>query len=282
MLNSDVSADPQTVADAIWREALEAGLQPGDRIGAERELSTRYDVSRWLIRKALRILETRELIVRTSGRSGGVFVAHKKLVKDLARPAGLPEYLRAQGMEAGTTVLETRVFAADDYYAEQFQVPIGALLIRIERLRLIDSVPLDLEWSCFPVEMFPDLLNQSLVGSLLELLENHYGIERGDALETIKAVPADRQEALLLQVPTGAPLLVVQRRARLADGRVYEVGEEIFRGDAVEIVVPTSPEGQRSVKRTIADGSITHTPMRRLDGHMDAGAPATSRPFPVR
>lgn len=44
-------------------------------------------------------------IVRSvPGRTGGTFVAHAKVDRDLSVIVGLPEYLRRQGFVAGTQV----------------------------------------------------------------------------------------------------------------------------------------------------------------------------------
>lgn len=248
-MSVQIPSNAESVADAIWEQAVQSGLQPGDRIGAERELAERYGVSRWVIRKALETLEQRELILRTNGRSGGIFVAHKKVVRDLGRVSGLPEYLRTQGLEAGTVVLGTKITPADETTAAHFEVAEGTMLIRLDRLRVIDSVPLAIERAWFSADIFPGLLNHSLVGSVYELLEREYEFERGDAVEHIRARSADRAEASMLQVAVGHPLLKVRRKSRLASGEVYELTEEVFRGDSVEIVVPLSHKDhtQRSI-----------------------------------
>lgn len=248
MRNTDVPS-VDSLSDKIWFLVQDRGLGPGDRIGAERELSEQFGVTRWVIRRALEQLESQERIIRTNGRSGGIFVAHQKVPLDLSRVTALPQYLKTQGLQAGTTVIGTQILPADEELAEKFELPVGTLLIRIERLRLIDSVPLDLEWSCFPAAMFPDLLNHSLVGSLLQLLDEEYEIDRGEAVETIRSVAANRYEAAALQVPVGTPLLMVKRQARLTDGRVFEVTKELFRGESVEISITANPKKETLAQR---------------------------------
>lgn len=222
-------------------------LQPGDRVGAERELAERYGVSRWVIRKALEHLEAEDLVLRTHGRSGGVFVAPKKVVRDLSHLVGLPQYLREQGLKAGTTVLATRAGPADEQLAKELGVSTDAWVFQIDRLRLAGGLPLNVESCCFPAELFPGLLDQSLVGSLYEVLDNHYGVDRGEAIETITSVPADRQNAATLQVPVGAPLLAVTRTAELTSGQVFEFSKELYRADRIAIVVHAA--GERTAQR---------------------------------
>src|SRR3954464_10512641 len=73
---------PRTRSDASELIALEIrryleqqDLQPGDRIGTERELAAEFGVSRPTLREGLRLLASSHLIRVGRGRSGGIFVA---------------------------------------------------------------------------------------------------------------------------------------------------------------------------------------------------------------
>ncbi|MCA1297690.1 FCD domain-containing protein [Stappia indica] len=61
------------VVDQIEKLILQGVLRSGDRLPAERELAKKVDVSRPILREAIKILEERELIVTRHG--GGTFVA---------------------------------------------------------------------------------------------------------------------------------------------------------------------------------------------------------------
>ena len=80
-------------------------LQPGDKLGTERELAAALSVSRSTLRQVLAVLAQAGVVRRVPGRSGGTFVAHTKVDRDLSVIVGLPEYLRRQGFVAGTRVL---------------------------------------------------------------------------------------------------------------------------------------------------------------------------------
>ena len=226
-----------TVRREIEAEIESAGLQPGDRLGAERELAERLNVSRWVIRRALDELQSDGIILRTHGRGGGVFIAPQKVVRDLSGLVGLPAYLRAQGIESATTVLSTAMLPADAVIAERLQIAEGDLIYTIVRLRLANGLPLSIESCHFVTASFPGLLDQSLVGSLYDVLENVYGLERGEAVETIEAVPADHDQAVALQVTTGSPLLGVSRQARTSAGQVFEWSQEYYRGNRIAVSV---------------------------------------------
>ena len=217
------------------RERLLAALPgPGQRLGAERELAERLGVSRSTIRAALADLERGGVIRRSRGRAGGIFVAERKVERDLTSLAGLPAYLRRQGFQSDARVLRTATIDADD---DAHQALRAELVHEVVRVRLADGEPISLERACFPAERFPDLLDRSLAGSIYELLETQYALEPGEAEERIEVVAAGAEEARLLGLRRGAPLLAVERTAWDAAGQPFERSHDLFRADRARVVV---------------------------------------------
>ena len=232
---SAVSLGPTALAA---RDRLLAAMPaPGERLGAERELAERLGVSRSTIRAALGDLERSGVVRRARGRAGGIFVAERKVERDLSSLAGLPAYLRRQGFQADARVLSTAIVEADADVARALVLAHGALVLEVVRVRLADGEPISLERAAFPAERFPDLLDRSLSGSLYELLASEYGLVTGEAEERIEVVAAGAPEARLLDVRRGAPLLTIARTAWDADGRPFERSHDLFRGDRARIVV---------------------------------------------
>jgi GntR family transcriptional regulator len=215
------------------QEAVEAA-RPGERLGTERELAERLGVARSTIRSALADLERNGVLRRARGRAGGIFVADRKVERDLTSLTSLPYYLRRQGFQSDARVLSTATIAADAETAAALGVE---LVLEIVRVRLADGEPISLERASFPAERFPGLLDRSLAGSLYELLQSEYGLEPGEAEERIEVVEAGVDEARLLGVPRGAPLLTVARTTWDADGRAFERSHDLFRADRARIVV---------------------------------------------
>ena len=209
----------------IEQAIADGGLAPGDRLPPERELAAAHGVSRMTVRQALQTLESRGLLRRTIGRSGGSFVAQPKLERDLGTFSGLSEQLRRQGVAAGARVVSAR--EAD-----------GA--IEIVRVRLADGEPFALERSSFPGDRFRGLLDLDLTASLYDLLAEHFDAAPVRAVERIEPVLADADEAEALALPVGAPLMLVDRTAYDDAGLVVETARDVFRGDRTRIVAWTS------------------------------------------
>jgi GntR family transcriptional regulator len=217
------------------RERLLAALPaPGERLGAERELAERLGVSRSTIRAALAALERSGVIRRSRGRAGGIFVAERKVERDLTSLAGLPAYLRRQGFQSDARVLRTAATDPDPDTAEALG---DGLVLEVVRVRLADGEPISLERACFPAERFAGLLDRSLAGSLYELLEREYELEPGEAEERIEVVDAGAEEARLLGVRRGTPLLAIARTTWDRHGRAFERSHDLFRADRARIVV---------------------------------------------
>jgi GntR family transcriptional regulator len=213
------------IVEEIERAIADGELGPGDRLPAERELAVEHGVSRMTVRQALQTLESRGLLRRAIGRSGGSFVARPKLERDLGTFSGLSEQLRRQGVVAGA-----RVLAAHEVEG----------VIEIVRVRLADGEPLALERSSFPADRFAGLLELDLTGSLYALLAEHFDAAPARAVERIEPVLADADEAEALGLARGAPLMLVDRTAYDEAGLVVETARDVFRGDRTRIVAWTS------------------------------------------
>lgn len=65
----------EQTARQIFREVAEAGWPVGRLLGSEAELTERYDISRAVLREAVRVLEHHQVAYMRRGPGGGLFVA---------------------------------------------------------------------------------------------------------------------------------------------------------------------------------------------------------------
>jgi GntR family transcriptional regulator len=230
----------------VLEEIRQGTLRPGDRLGAERDLATRYGVSRSTLRQALDALQQAGVVRRLPGRGGGTFISHGKVERDLSTVVGVPAYLRRQGFEAGTRILSTAVRAADADSARLLGIRAGDMVFDLVRIRLADGEPISLEHAQLVADRFPGLLELPLGGSVYELLEQHYDTAPCEVTEEIEVVLAGADEARVLEIEKGAPLVSVLRTAADADNRPFELSHDLFRADRTRIVVRTSHAGGRA------------------------------------
>ncbi len=229
---------------SILADRISAGhLRPGQRLGAERTLAAELGVSRAALRNALAVLEDSGMVRRVPGRGGGTFVSRDKIERDLSRVVGVPALLRSQGVVAGTRVMSARLAAADEPAAQALHLRPGDLVIDLVRIRLADGSPISVEHAMLPAERFPGLLELPLGGSVYELLGEHFGTQPDEAVERIEVVAASPDEAMVLGVEPGAPLLAITRTTTDGDGEPIEFSHDLFRGDRTRIVVRTPGHG---------------------------------------
>jgi GntR family transcriptional regulator len=228
----------------ILAEQIAAGqLRPGQRLGAERELATELGVSRATLRQALAVLEESGMVRRVPGRGGGTFVSKGKIERDLSRVVGVPALLRSQGVVAGTRVLSARMSAAGEAAAAALRLRAGDVVIDLVRIRLADGSPISVEQAMLPADRFPGLLELPLGGSVYDLLEEHFGTRPKEAVERIEVVAASPDEAMVLDIAPGAPLLSVTRTTTDTAGEPIEFSHDLFRADRTRIVVHTPGHG---------------------------------------
>jgi GntR family transcriptional regulator len=151
----------------------------------------------------------------------------------------VPALLRSQGVVAGTQVLSAQLSAAEEPVARALGLHRGDLVVDLNRLRLADGSPIVVEHARFPADRFLGLLELPLGGSVYELLEEHFGTRPAEALEQIEVVTASPDEAQVLDVAAGSPLLAITRTTSDANGTPIEFSQDLFRGDRIRIVVRT-------------------------------------------
>ena len=228
----------------VLADQISAGqLPPGQRLGAERALAAELGVSRATLRQALAVLEESGMVRRVPGRGGGTFVSKGKIERDLSRVVGVPALLRSQGVVAGTRVLSARLSAAGESAAQALGLRPGDLVIDLVRIRLADGSPISVEQAMLPADRFPGLLELPLGGSVYDLLEEHFSTRPNEAVERIEVVAASPDEAMVLDVVAGAPLLSITRTTTDTEDEPIEYSHDLFRADRTRIVVRTPGHG---------------------------------------
>jgi GntR family transcriptional regulator len=213
---------------------LTASMSPGTSVPPERELARQYGTSRTTVRQALSELVIEGRLVRIQGR--GTFVAKPKVAQALEL-ASYTEGMRAHGLHPLTSILEIGYVTADEHLAGLLDIKAGGRALRIHRLRLADGEPMSIDTSHLPARRFPGLRRQlGRHSPLYETLTNTYGVQLAEAEETIETVLAGPEDARLLGVDVGLPLLLLSRHAFDTSGQPVEFAQSWYRGDRYKFV----------------------------------------------
>ncbi len=226
----------------ILREAITEGrLPPGAALPSEAELGQAYGLSRTSVRQALSGLVAEGLVRKEKGR--GTFVRGPQRA-DLVvhRMRGFHDELTDAGRVVDTEVLLQQVEAATPDEATLLEVPQGAQVLRLLRLRHADGAPIVLSETVLVAARFPGLEDRELAGlSLYRVLEEEYDLHVHSGHRMIEAVAATRAQARHLGVRSRDPLLKLSSLNLDAERRVVELLTSWYRADRTTFQVTVHP-----------------------------------------
>ncbi|HEL2109879.1 TPA: GntR family transcriptional regulator [Streptococcus suis] len=206
-------------------------MEPNEKLFSERELTQVYGVSRITVRLALQELEKRGLVYKKHGK--GTYVSEiSNSAVDLSQAYSFTEQMRRIGKIPSTKILSFSTILVTDFIAQQLQVSLGDQVFELERLRLADGIPMMLERTYVPVEIFPQLSKERLEElPLYEIFFEDYGQQIRLAEEEFYASIALDNEANLLRIPNSSPVLHLIRKTYNDRNRLIEFTFSIARGD---------------------------------------------------
>jgi GntR family transcriptional regulator len=223
------------ISDALRRRIESGELPAQSAIPSERELAQQLGVSRMTVRAAIDNLVDEGLLIRRQGRK--TIVADEKINR-AAGFTSFSEEMRLRGWQPHSQVRQATTILADVAIAAQLNVPVGARVILVERLRFADDEPLAHEFVHLSHSRFPGLLAMDLANaSLYDLLESNFGVRPVYAEESVEAVLMSLQEAELFRLEPGAPSLLTRRITRDEDDNIIEAATTLYRGDRYRMVL---------------------------------------------
>lgn len=195
-------------------QSLIAGeWKPGESIPSEMELAARFNVSQGTVRKAIDALSMENILIRRQGK--GTFVASHKEEQSKLR------FLRLTSMDGHKEKLENQLLAckrikADADVSQLTGLKKGTAVIEVQRLLSFSQQPKILDYIIVQSKFFRGLTGPKITehnGSLYSMYETLYGIPMVRAEEKLTAVSATQEQAALLHVKPGFPLLRIERVA---------------------------------------------------------------------
>ena len=232
--------------DILREKVQQAEWRPGDQIPGEQDLCERYQVSRTVVRQALRELEYEGVITRQKGK--GTFISLPKISEGLVQKlTGFYQDMVERGLKPGSQVLHQEVTPSNEKVARFLNIEPGEKVIDIQRLRFINDEPIQLVTTYIPYAMCPSLATADLSNqSLYAFLDKECGIYITKGHRFIEAVLANDHEAELLSIERGAPLLMLDSVSYSEDGQPIEYYHALHRGDRsrfeVELVRDAAPK----------------------------------------
>ncbi|MDY8109891.1 phosphonate metabolism transcriptional regulator PhnF [Fulvimarina sp. 2208YS6-2-32] len=223
------------IADQLERDIV-GGLF-ADRLPPEVELSKRFSVNRLTIRKAIASLADRGLVRAEQGR--GTFL-NERQERKLTYPVGpttrFTENIGSASKDPGGRVIGSNRELADAEIAQRLGCGQGQPLIRLEMLRVADTLPILVSTHWFVEERFAGIVpayaeTGTLTGALTKCGVPSYRRLRTEvAAETARSPDAER-----LQIAPGDPVLVTHSVDVDDEGTPIQTARTRFRADCIAL-----------------------------------------------
>lgn len=208
------------------KDAIATGALPkGTFLGNELVLAEQWQVSRPTVRRAIQDLVDDGLLVRRRGVGTQVVNEHVRRPFTLT---SLHEDLVASGRQPSTRVLAVERVRAPADIAEALGVKSGTRVVHLSRLRSAGAQPLAVMSNWLPVELAGELTAELLESRGLYSLLRDRGVRPHYAVQRLGARAAGDEEAELLGVAIGAPLVTMWRAMQDDTGRPVEVGDHAY------------------------------------------------------
>ena len=217
---------------SILRQKIDEGeWAPRSAIPSERQLEGLYHLSRTTIREAIDQLVQQGYLYREHGR--GTFVSPQKLQKGWMELTSFSEDLLKRGMQPGQIILTLETLVPSPKVLQRLELAPGSLVTRIERVRLGNDIPIGLQTSYLALPNGQSIAREELErsGSLYRILSERFHLYPTEADETLEVTVASPEEARLLGVGIGAPLLLSERVTFSQERRPVEFVKILYRGD---------------------------------------------------
>lgn len=219
----------QSIADDLRRQVTSGALAAGRLLPSEADLGDTYGASRVTIRRALEVLRDEGLVDARQGF--GWFVAVAPLRQSTAQLGTIEGQLIESGIKPERQILE---FAFESASADIGRILDTRDVLRVKRLNLADGEPFAVVTVWCRADLGQHLSRADVERSpFYELLD----IPLAKATQTIGADAATKNDARLLGVPPGSPILRCRRVTSDAHDRAVLVSEHLFAAHRTEFVV---------------------------------------------
>ncbi len=205
---------------------------PGSKLPGERSLATSIGVSRTTVRAALRKLEHEGVIEGHPQR--GWFIRKAKSVSDRSTELqSFTEIARQRGFTPSSDILVSTRRTASMDEADELEIPPASPIIQLTRLRKLDGIPICIDESILVARLCENVLNSDLTtGSLYDALHRDCGVAVYRSSCTLQAKSASAEQAKMLALETGDPVLEVSARTTTVDGTTVLSSVQVYRGDS--------------------------------------------------
>lgn len=220
------------IHDQIRQQIEEGKWVVGDRLPSERELALTFNVSRMTLRQAIQTLSDEGILERRIG--SGTYVAREKVQETMSGTTSFSEIMLSQGKEPSSKTVSYFLTTPSSSEMEKLKLTAKDKIIRMERIRYADKLPICFEVASIPHELVKNFTKKAITESLYQTLKENDQNTIDKAEQKITAVIASERIAELLEIKKGEPILRVKQISYLDDGKPFEYVRSQYVGSRFE------------------------------------------------
>lgn len=214
--------------------AIDEGvLKENEPLPSEREIAVITDLSRVTVRKAVAGLVEDRTVVQKRGSGSFVAPRVRKVEQRLSSLTSFSEDMARRGLAASSEWLQRGLFPASPEEIFALGLSSGERVVRVERLRKADGIPMAIERASLSEKILP---NPEKVSSSLYAVLRSTGMQPVRAIQRISARCLEAVDAEILKIPIGSAGLKIERVSYQTTGQVVEFTRSVYRGDAYDFV----------------------------------------------
>jgi GntR family transcriptional regulator len=210
-------------------------LAVGARLPNEDGLIERFAVSRTTIRQTIQNLVRRGLVEVRRGK--GTYVIQPRITQELTQLTGFVEDMQALGRRPSARLVDKRVVPANETVARKLGLRGGSPVVRIQRVRLADNVPLSFDETYLPRGVGEKIMEDDLeTEPIFSLLEQKYNKLLVEAEYRLEAIAADTMVAKTLGIEAGCPIFLIERTSFCEGHEPIDYEKLYYHGEQIQFV----------------------------------------------
>ncbi|EGJ26484.1 GntR family transcriptional regulator [Streptococcus porcinus] len=219
------------IHDAIKKDIDDQVWAIGDRLPSERDLADHFEVSRMTLRQAITLLVEEGILERRIG--SGTYVSSQRVQEKMRGTTSFTEIVNSQGKKPSSKLLTYQRQLASDTEIKELQLEATDYVIRMERIRYADNIPLVYEVASIPEKFIKDVKREDITEHFFKTLISN-GYEIGKSRQTIYAKTASERIASYLAVNRGHAILALTQVSYFTNGKPFEYVRSQYVGDRFE------------------------------------------------
>ena len=223
----------EEIARDIYNDIASGKYEPGSQLALEKEMCAQYGVSRITVKRAVDELVKQGLVVKRRG--SGTFV--KGVQEEDVENVGMCGQFRGfsrdnEGHDVRSEIKRFEIVHPTEEVAEKLKISVEDFVYDIIRVRFLDNMPSNVEYTQMPIEVIPGVKMEVLENSIYSHIEKNLKLQIQSSHRTVSADMPTEEEKQWLGIEGVMPVLQVAQVAFLSDGRPFEYSVSRHRADS--------------------------------------------------